>query len=199
MTDQPQGPDPSPAVAALAVRVDGLRRRIETLATKADDLTSTQQEHATALDGIAELRHQVEQILALLGNADEPAPVEWFWLTMTDQQRDERLGELSDWVDTVLHIQNPGYMAGQIRPCWPNHPEARWELAWLYQLWIRAYLTRRPAPKDAADWHDRWFPGVIRRLSQIMRRCEETCQRQPSVELLGEAQRRVAPNTSQDQ
>ena len=65
MTDPPQGRDQSPAVAALAVRVDGLRRRIETLATSIDDLTSTQQEHATVLDGITELRRQVEQILAM--------------------------------------------------------------------------------------------------------------------------------------
>ncbi len=98
---------------------------------------------------------------------------------MTGQQRGERLSELSDWVETVLRTQYPGYLAGQIRPCWPNHPEAMWELAWLYQLWTRAYLTSRPAPKDAADWHDRWTPGVIRRLSQTMRNCEETCQRQP--------------------
>jgi hypothetical protein len=38
MTDPPQGRDQSPVVAALAVRVDGLRRRIETLATSIDDL-----------------------------------------------------------------------------------------------------------------------------------------------------------------
>ena len=74
MTEPPQGRDQSPAVAALAVRVDGLRRRVETLATSIDDLTSTQQEHATVLDGIAELRRQVEQILAILGNDDEPNP-----------------------------------------------------------------------------------------------------------------------------
>jgi hypothetical protein len=180
MTDPPpSGREQSPAVAALAVRVDGLRRRIETLATKIDVLTSTQQEHATVLDGIAQLRRQVEQILAILGNDDEPSPSEWFWLTMTDQKRDERLGELSDWVDTVLRTQYPGYTAAQIRPCWPHHPEARWELVWLYQLWTRAYLTPRPAAKDAADWHDRWTPGVIRRLAQVMRQCQETCQRQP--------------------
>jgi hypothetical protein len=198
MTD-PQDRDQSPAVAALAVRVDGLRRRIETLATKVDVLTSTQQEHAAGLDGIAELRNQIEQILAILDNDDESSPGEWFWLTMTDKQRNERLDELSDWVETVLRSQYPGYLAGQIRPCWPNHPEARWELAWLYQLWTHAYLTSRPAPKDAADWHDRWSPGVIRRLSQIMRRCEESCQCQPSLELLGEAQRRVPLGANQDQ
>jgi hypothetical protein len=179
MTSPPQERDGPAAVAALAVRVDGLRRRIETLATKVDVLTSTQQEHAAVLDGIAELRQQVEQILTILHDEDQASPTGWFWLTMTDQKRDERLSELADWVETVLRTQYPGYLAGQIRPCWPNHPEATWELAWLYQLWTLAYLTRRPAPKDAADWHDRWSPGVLRRLSQVMGQCKETCQRQP--------------------
>ena len=53
MTDPPQERDQAPAVAALAVRVDGLRRRTETLATSIDDLTSTQQEHTTVLDRTA--------------------------------------------------------------------------------------------------------------------------------------------------
>lgn len=107
MTSPPQDRDGPTAVAALAVRVDGLRRRIETLATKVDAFTSTQQAHATALDGIAELRQQVEQILALLNAEDEASPAEWFWLTMTDQKRDERFSELSDWVETVLQTQYP--------------------------------------------------------------------------------------------
>ena len=66
---------------------------------------------------------------------------------------------------------------GQLKPCWPNHPEARWELTWLYQLWTLTYLTTRPGPKDAADWHDRWTPGVIRRLNPIMAKCQAHCRR----------------------
>jgi hypothetical protein len=157
--------------------VDGLRRHVETLATKIDTLTRTQQDHATALDGIAELSDRVEQILTILDDHEQSSPAEWFWLTMTDQKRRERLSELSDWVETALRTQYPSYLTGQIKPCWPNHPEARWELAWLYQLWALTYLNGRSAPKDAADWHDRWFPGVLNRLSQIMRSCEEACQR----------------------
>ena len=133
------------------------------------------------LDDITELRHQVEQILATLTEEDDASPAEWFWLRMTDQVRDEKFGELFDWVETVLRTQYPDYLADQIRPCWPNHPEARWELAWLYQQWSLTYLAKRPAPKDAADWHDRWSPGVLRRLSQVMSRCEAACQRCPSL------------------
>jgi len=164
VTDPLEGRDGSPAVADLAVQLNGLRRDVEALTAKVDVLTRTQQEHAIVLDGITELRSQVQQILALLTQEDKASPSGWFWLTMDEHAREEKSGELSDWVETVLRTQYPDYFADQIRPCWPNHPEARWELAWLYQLWSAAYLAKRPAPKDAADWHDRWIPGVIRRL-----------------------------------
>jgi hypothetical protein len=136
---------------------------------------------------MTELRRQVEQLLAFLSDEDDASPALWFWLTMTEQQRDEHLAELLDWVETVLRVQYPDYLAGQIRPCWVNHPEARWELAWLYQLWSVAYLASRTEPRAAADWHDRWAPGVIRRLGQIMGKCEGVCQRQPGLSLAEDA------------
>jgi len=191
MTDAPQGPDASPSVAALATHVNGLRRDLKSLAAKVDVFTKTQQEHAVVLGGISELRRQVEQILAIVTDEDDASPAAWFWLTMTDQERDEKFGELSDWVETVLRAQYPDYLAEQIRPCWPNHPEARWELAWLYQQWSLAYLARLPALKDAADWHDRWAPGVLHRLSQVMGRCETGCQRHPGLAAARDERRRL--------
>ena len=131
------------------------------------------------------------QILATLTEDDDASPAEWFWLRMNEQVREEKFAELSDWVETVLRAQYPDYLADQIRPCWPNHPEARWELAWLYQQWSLTYLAKRPALRDAAEWHDRWSPGVLRRLSQIMSRCEGTCQRPLKPERAGGARRRV--------
>ncbi len=181
MTEPPQGRDGPPSVAALAVHVDRLRREVESLAAKVDALANTQPQHRALLDDISELRHQVEQILATLTEENEASPAEWFWLTMSEQARDEKFGELFDWVETVLRTQYPDYLADQIRSCWPNHPEARWELGWLYQQWSLTYLAQRPAPKDAAEWHDRWSPGVLRRLSTVMSRCEPTCQRQPDL------------------
>ena len=192
MTDPPQGRDGSPSVAALAIHLNGLRRDVESLATKVGTLASTQRKHAALLDDITELRRQVGQILAHLTEDEDASPAAWFWLTMNDEERDEKFAELLDWVETVLRVQYPDYLAEQIRPCWPNHPEARWELAWLYQLWSLAYLAKRPAPKDAADWHDRWSPGVIRRLGQLMRRCEGTChQRQPDLKAYRDPRRRA--------
>lgn len=177
MTQPPQGRDGSPSVAALAVQVNALRRDVESLAAKVGTFARMQREHATALNDISDLRHQVEQILAILTDQDDAAPATWFWLRMSEQEHTEKLSELTDWVETMLRAQYPDYLADQIRPCWPNHPEARWELAWLYHLWSAAYLAERPAPKDAADWHDRWSPGVIRRLTAVMNRCERICLR----------------------
>ena len=57
----------------------------------------------------------------------------------SDHERDENFAELRDWVGAVLRAQYPDYLADRIRPCWPNHPQARWELAWLYHLWSAAY------------------------------------------------------------
>ncbi len=193
MTEPRQGRDGSPSVAALAVHVNGLRREVESLAARVETLTSAQHDHAGALDDIAELRQQVEQILTMLTEEDDASPAEWFWLTMSDQVREEKLAELFDWVETVLRTQYPDYAADQIRPCWPNHPEARWELGWLYQQWSLTYLAKRPSPKDAADWHDRWSPGVLRRLSTVMSRCEATCRRQPGLKTVGDSLKRAPP------
>lgn len=193
MTSPLDGHDQAPKVGALAVQIHGLRRDVEALSGKTDELASTQRQHMILLDGLAELRNQIDHVLELVTGQDGDKPATWFWLTMPGQERDEKLAELSDWVNTVLCTQYPDYTAGQIRACWANHPEARWELAWLYHLWTRAYLADHPVPKDAADWHDRWAPGAIRRLSVVMRRCEAGCRRQLDSVSAGDTARPMAP------
>jgi hypothetical protein len=192
VTDPLEGRYGSPSVAALAVQVNGLSRDVEALAARVDVLARTQEEHAVVLEGITELRGQVEEIVALLSEDGKTSPSEWFWLTMDERAGEEKFSELFDWVETVLRPQYPGYLAQQIQLCWPNHPEARWELAWLYQLWSFAYLSKRAAPKDAADWHDRWAPGVIRRLGAVMNRCQGDCQQHRGPSRPGTGKDRVA-------
>ena len=176
MTDPGERGD-GPTVVALAIQVSNLRQDIKSVVAKLDALTTEQHEHAVALEGITALRNRVEAILAYLDDTDKASPASWFWLTMTNQERQEKFDELADWVETVLRVQYPSYLADQLRPCWPNHPEALWELSWLYQLWTLAYLTKRQTPKDAADWHDRWLPGAIGRLSAVMLECDQACRR----------------------
>jgi hypothetical protein len=166
VTGEPHSGDEPPAVTALAIQVARLRQQLDALA-------GTQQRHTAVLSNVSDIKQQIDGILAILDAERDTSPAVWFWLTMSDQEREEKFSELYDWVETVLRQQYPDYLADHIKPCWPDHPEARWELTWLYQLWTLTYLTDRSAPKDAADWHDRWAPGVIRRLSQIMARCTQ--------------------------
>lgn len=176
MTGTPEGGDGSTSVAALAMLISGLRRDLRSLGRRVDVLTAAQERHEGVLGDVAGLRGEVEQIAAMLDEDDSPSDG-WFWLTMTDEQQAEHLAELTDWVETVLRAQYPDYLANRIRPCWPHHREAIWELTWLYRLWSAAYLTRKPEPRDYADWHDRWVPGVVHRLGEVMRPCADVCQR----------------------
>jgi hypothetical protein len=192
VTDPPQSHNGSQAVAALAVRLDRIRRDVESLTAQVDALATTQQAHAAVIDDVAQLRRQVHQILTVLTAEVERSPAAWFWLTMTDEERSDKHSELLDWVESVLRKQYPDYLAGRLRSCWPSHPEARWELACLYQLWSAAYLADRPTPRDAADWHDRWSPGVLHRLAGVMSRCEGTCVRQPGMNTTGDPRPRSA-------
>jgi hypothetical protein len=165
MTDEHQDRD-GPPLAALAIQLNRLRQDLDALA-------STQQRHGAVLSDVNDLKQQIERIVAILDTERDASPAAWFWLTMSDEERETKFSELYDWVETVLRQQYPGYLADHIKPCWPNHPGARWELTWLYQIWTLTNLTDRSAPKDSADWHDRWAPGVIRRLGQIMTRCTQ--------------------------
>ena len=100
MTEPPQSHDGPPSVAALAVRLDRIRRDVESLTAKVDALTTTQQAHAAVIDDVAQLRRQVHQILTVLTAEEERSPAAWFWLTMTDRgtprqaQRTPRLGRV---------------------------------------------------------------------------------------------------------
>lgn len=60
----------------------------------------------------------------------------------------------------------PSGQAGhKIPPCWAEHLDLVAELAWLAQEWIRLYRTPYGTPSRAGDWHDRYLPGLRRRLS----------------------------------
>ncbi|MGY2876384.1 hypothetical protein ACVW00_003574 [Marmoricola sp. URHA0025 HA25] len=55
-------------------------------------------------------------------------------------------------------------MAMKIPPCWSNHPEIVEELTALWLAWQAAYEEPDPSLTAAADWHDRWLPGVLHRI-----------------------------------
>ena len=151
---QPEGQ----SYAALAAQVADLR----SIVTKWD----ARLQHA-GLDGSIDLAAKLAELAELL--ADEAtATVAPYWLDYSDDEYRDKLAELAEWVSNVLL---PNYDVPGLRPCWPNHMQAVWELSTLQAEWERIYVRKNPLLAAALVWHDRWLPGVLRRLGPVMKDC----------------------------
>ncbi|GAB1645328.1 hypothetical protein [Krasilnikovia sp. MM14-A1259] len=80
------------------------------------------------------------------------------WTTLIEWVRDVLTGVCGAVGDTGRHPCIPS--------CWRRHPHAVAELGWLCQEWYRLYGTGTGTPAGAGEWHNRWLPGVIRRLAK---------------------------------
>ena len=85
----------------------------------------------------------------------------WCWRDLGDEASEELWSELKNWVAWIRH-RYP--LAKKIPPCWPAHPEVVEELTALWLAWQAAYQQPDAQLTAAADWHDRWLPGVLHRL-----------------------------------
>lgn len=118
-------------------------------------------------------------VAAALDAAAPGGPAVPRWDAMDARQRAEELDRLRSWVDTILR---PGWCqegggAYQLADCWDRHRAAVNELGVLAVLWRAVYAKRRPGPaKDAAEWNDRWLPGVMRRVGEMTRGCGDGSQ-----------------------
>jgi hypothetical protein len=147
-------PEPiSPEVVA------GLAREVDTL--------------RKAVRKVAGLQGQVEQLAATLAQAldefaaagrgvDPVRPVSWIGETTDPSAAARALGELADWVGRV-YLRYP-LAARELPDCWLWHPDMVEELAWLQQTWQAAYSPDTGTVGAAADWHDRYRPGVTARI-----------------------------------
>jgi hypothetical protein len=72
----------------------------------------------------------------------------------------------------VLRQHYGGY---ELRDCWPLHIHAIWELSTLAAEWHRTYRGSRPDLARALEFHDRWLPGTMRRITGITRTCTPHC------------------------
>jgi hypothetical protein len=160
--------------AALRAQVTGLARRVAKLG-EADPGAIT--ELATAVHGLTGRIAALEDALSQHGPSDL-----WDFTGLPGSfDGDARLQaweQLREWVRDVLGgvyqlaaasgaaAPLPSGQAGhKIPPCWAQHPDLVAELAWLAQEWIRLYRTPYGTPSRAGDWHDRYLPGLRRRLS----------------------------------
>jgi hypothetical protein len=167
-------PDP---VAALAAQVEELRGQ---LARSQGDIGHLRERLTGEAGQVAMLRLQVKKLTRKLADALEsgrlepvPAP---YWADLTQDVFRAQLAGLREWAETFLRPHYPAYMA-EIPSCWPNHPEAVWELSTLHAEWQRIYGDEDARElAGALTWHERWLPGALGRLQKAIRCDDFGCQ-----------------------
>ena len=131
---------------------------------------SCQGRHGLVFSAGRDITSQVEAQTATLAKALAAGPRAQAptWAGLSPEDHATRVAELTQWVDGMLR---PSYPDSAPAACWPHHWQAIWELSTLAAEWRRIY--QRPAPDlaGALDFHDRWLPGVARRLTAIQADC----------------------------
>ncbi len=150
------GPEPVSAavVAGLAREVDALRKAVRKVAGCPGQVEQLAATLAQALDQFA-----------ATGRAERVRPVSWIadpGVTADPTAAARALGELAQWVGRV-YLRYPA-AARELPDCWLWHPDMVEELAWLQQAWEHAYGPETGSISAAADWHDRYRPGVTARI-----------------------------------
>ena len=166
---------PHETLAALAAQIADIRQKVTYLDAVIDragllaagDIRRRVSRLTTDLGMLAS---QVEAQAASLAKAMAAGPRAQAptWVGLSPEDHETQLAELTQWVDGMLR---PSYPDSAPAACWPNHWQAVWELSTLAAEWRRIY--QRPAPDlaGALDFHDRWLPGVARRLAAIQADC----------------------------
>ena len=178
MADPPgSGPEPDPA-AALAAQLAQLRATLaeyqRVLGEQRGALAALDERMDRAqVDDLAARFAKLAQLVADSLDAMSPkGPALPRWDKLEGTARDLEVGRVRKWVARVLR---PLYLDGsrwELPQCWPQHPHAVAELSWLSVYWIYIWDRPRPGPIDkAADWHDRFLPGVMARLEYLAERC----------------------------
>jgi hypothetical protein len=163
-TNPPGQPDSGEDCPA-ATSVGGLARDLEAL-----------RRDVTALAGLVRRVEEMGQLVTRLAEATTAATTAGSdgvvsWLD-TDLDWDDPsvaeaiLTRLSAWVAGV-YLRYPD---ANLPDCWLWHPEIIEELLWLHQAWLSAYADGARVTA-AADWHDRYRPGVIARLKSTTDMC----------------------------
>jgi hypothetical protein len=139
-----------------------------------DELTSE------LTDSLAAVLGRVEAVEHSSTGGVGGAPTSWCWRTLGPAGREELWKQLCDW---VRWMRGRYPLARRIPACWAEHPEIVEELTALWLAWVQAYEDRDAPLTAAADWHDRWLPGVLHRLEHgaFALDCSTTHQPRPST------------------
>ena len=155
-----------------ALQILALAAEIKDVKTLLGDLEGIGSQVTALADAVT----LVEQKIDALAGEEKEQPVRmWDWTTMNIDQAGVAWETLTSWVDLVLVRQYNvvGAKGGddKLPACWYRHPGAVAELAWLCQEWHRIYRSSKGTPGAAGEWHDRWLPGVVKRLRASLEPC----------------------------
>ncbi|WP_103348690.1 hypothetical protein [Amycolatopsis sp. CA-128772] len=162
------------AVSGLAREVEGLRMALEAVTPLPDQVKRLHDEVAPLPEQVTKLAKVVK---ALVDNAspDEPGgrtpPLSW--LDLPDDE-DSDIGaaqvvltELAAWLVRVFLR----YSDAALTECWWWHPDVVEELVCLMRSWLAAYVDADATVARAADWHDRYRPGAVKRIKTATANC----------------------------
>ena len=121
-----------------------------------------------ALDQLlAQLAGDVMALAERLSPGQGEPPLSWMLAEHVGQSV-AVLQEVAAWVYRVyLRFDD-----AQLPACWLWHADVVEELVWLWQFHREAYGPNSRSVQKAADWHDRYRPGVVKRLRGVARDCD---------------------------
>jgi hypothetical protein len=159
------------AVAGLARDIEALRQALDKLPIdKLGQLPISKLRRLPGrVDELAGLVAQLADAVNASTAASEGGVASWLDLPTEADTAYPVLGELLTWMQ-VVYLRYPDAAAG-LPDCWLWHPDVVEELLWLMQAWLAAYRDDKAPVSLAGDWHDRYRPGVVRRITTTTGRC----------------------------
>lgn len=152
-------PDDAALAVGLALELDALRRQVEPLTGVVD-----------RVDELAGVVTDLATKVATLSGRKGPTPCPSWLLAPTDPDTVGMvLHGLRGWLDAV-YLRYTDAAAG-LPECWCWHPDIVEELVWLMHAWLAAYQGPAASVGLVADWHDRYRPGVVRRVKLVGGSC----------------------------
>ena len=147
------------ALAGLASEVESVRRRMEPL----HGLPARMEQLVTMVERLSD---ELEDFLSRSGPAAIPS---WLMLPTNTATVQTVLEDLTAWLDAVF-LRYPDATTA-LPDCWLWHPDVVEELLWCQHAWLAAYQGPAASVALAGDWHDRYRPGVVRRITHSAGRC----------------------------
>ncbi|SFW50396.1 hypothetical protein [Amycolatopsis australiensis] len=167
----------STAVAGLAREVEGLRAAMEAVTPLPKQVQQLRDEVAPLPEQVKRLAKVVKTLAEQVNPDDEGGRTRPLsWLDLPDGQEVDRdpaelaqevLSDLSVWLVRVFLR----YSDAVLPECWCWHPDVVEELVWLMRSWLTAYVDADATVARAADWHDRYRPGVVKRIKAATANC----------------------------